>query len=126
MSREHKACGTPSGHRRHEKAGERPCEACREARNAYQREVARRSRAWREVPLPVASPEDAHRAPCYANPGLWDPRDEWEAVDSVRARWAEAARLCVTACPVFTFCSESLPVGEFAGVVAGRVPGRVS
>jgi hypothetical protein len=37
-------CGTLAAYRRHSRAGEKPCEACREARNA-----ANRVRTWRRA-----------------------------------------------------------------------------
>jgi hypothetical protein len=50
-------CGTPAAYRRHSRAGEKPCEACRRWRNA-DGQARRRARAeafWRE------QAEDAYR-----------------------------------------------------------------
>lgn len=38
-------CGTRAAYMRHLKAGEQPCEPCREAKNAYQRQWMARRRA---------------------------------------------------------------------------------
>lgn len=38
-------CGTNSGHDRHRRLGEEPCEACRDAHNAYKRDHHARARS---------------------------------------------------------------------------------
>ena len=123
MSRELRPCGTVAAYRRHIKAGEPACEACLIANRAQN------TRYWRSRAaggLPSHAPEGAHLAPCFGNPGPWDERGEFEAPDATRARWREAAQLCLTACPVFEHCRESAELANGRGVWAGRVPERVS
>ena len=131
MSRELRPCGTEAAYRRHITAGEQPCEPCREAkrekaRRQYRQRVARYGRRVSGRGLPASAPEGAHKAPCFGDPGLWDPRGEWEPDEAVLARWREAARLCVSACPVFTHCRDSRVQAGGRGVWAGRIPGRVA
>ena len=64
-------------------------------------------------------PDDAHRAPCVANPRLWDPRGEDESAADARRRYRVAAEACRTECPVFVWCDANAP--RVAGVVAGVV-----
>lgn len=44
--------GTTAGYERHKKAGERPCEPCREARRAYDREYTKRRKAEKATMSP--------------------------------------------------------------------------
>ena len=119
-----KPCGTYAAYMRHRKAGEQPCEACQRANVAYITEYKRRKRAEAaELRLPAQAPEGAHRAPCFGNPGLWDPRGEFESRDVARVRWREAARLCVSACPVLAHCRHSRELAGGGGVWAGQIPG---
>ena len=53
-------CGTLAAYRRHSRSGEKPCEACRQARNA-----ANRARSWRRAKAEAAwraQAEDDYRA----------------------------------------------------------------
>lgn len=126
MSRELQPCGTPAAYKRHRKAGESACKKCRKAHRDYIASIERKSRATAARRLPLEAPENAHLAPCFANPGLWDPQGEGEPAAEVRARWEVAARICRTECPVFTHCEESRGPAAGAGVWAGRIPVRVS
>ena len=122
-----KPCGTYAAYMRHRKAGEKPCKPCRRASVEYMTEYKARKRAQvPELRLPARAPEGAHRAPCFGNPALWDPQGDGESKDAARVRWREAARLCVTACPVFEHCRESHELAAGGGVWAGRIPGRSS
>ena len=81
-----KPCGTAAAYGRHKKAGEEPCGPCRQAWSDYINDYNKKKRPPRGGSLPVSSPEGAHRAPCFGNPGLWDPRGEFESDESVRVR----------------------------------------
>ena len=119
-----KPCGTYAAYSRHIKAGETPCDACKRANVAYMTAYKARRRARESgLRLPVSAPEGAHRAPCFGNPGLWDPRDEGESAKAVNARWREAARLCRSECPVLAHCRESRGLASGGGVWAGRILG---
>ena len=118
-----KPCGTPAAYGRHKKAGEEPCGPCRQAWSDYINAYNKKKRPPRGASLPASSPEGAHRAPCFGNPDLWDPRGEFESDGSVRARWREAARLCVSACPVLAHCRHSRELAGGGGVWAGQIPG---
>ena len=120
-----KPCGTAAAYMRHKKAGEESCGPCREAWSEYINDYNKKKRPPRGGSLPVSSPEGAHRAPCFGNPGLWDPRGEFESDESVRVRWREAAGLCVSACPVLAHCRQSRELAGGGGVWAGQVPERV-
>jgi hypothetical protein len=74
-------CGTPAAYRRHSRAGEKPCEACRLWRNADSaaRRRARAEAFWRE------QAEDAYRA----SAGL-PSREQERAVRTLVALLAEA------------------------------------
>ena len=41
--------GTPNGYSRHYRIGEKPCDACRDAFNAYQRRLPSRRRGYRDA-----------------------------------------------------------------------------
>jgi hypothetical protein len=76
-------CGTLAAYRRHSRRGEKPCEACRQARNAAGR-ARRRARAaafWR------AQAEDDYRA----SVGM-PSREQERAVGTLVALLAEACR----------------------------------
>ena len=48
--------GTPSGYQRHKRASEKPCGACRDARNAYRRHWRATRKPGQPRPVPPGLP----------------------------------------------------------------------
>ena len=118
-SRPVKPCGTPAAYHRHLSRKETPCGPCVEAVSAYNRERWARKRRELEGLRRSVPPDDAHRAPCVANPRLWDSRGEDESAADARRRYRVAVKACRTECPVFAWCDANAP--RVGGVVAGVV-----
>ena len=114
-----KPCGTVAAYHRHVARGETPCGPCLEAVSAYNRERRTRKRRELEELRRSVPPDDAHRAPCVANPRLWDPRGADESAADARRRYRVAVKACRTECPVFAWCDANAP--RVAGVVAGVI-----
>ena len=114
-----KPCGTVAAYHRHLSRKETPCGPCMEAVSAYNRERWARKRRELEELRRSVPPDDAHRAPCVANPRLWDSRGEGESAADARRRYRVAVKACRTECPVFAWCDANAP--RVAGVVAGVV-----
>ena len=129
-------CGTRSAYKRHKRWGEEVCDECREASRKYNEKYQEK---WNEkrrqrngskprVPKPkpeprvvslpevVQGPEGVGPCVMPENGFVWDPRRDGETLQRARERHRIARAICVTSCPVFTWCQqEFVPEG---GVVA--------
>lgn len=133
-------CGTRSAYKRHRRHGEEACGPCREANRAenekYRPQYNEKRRERRrlegkpqrapktkrepevvELPRVVQGPEGMGPCVMPENGFVWDPRRDGETAQQARKRHRTAKAICMTACPVFSWCQQ-----EFAsagGVTAG-------
>lgn len=91
MPRKLKPCGTPAGHERHLRRGERPCDACRRAHNAEVAEYDRRTGRTSARQRAMATLARRHRA-LFERLYAQARRDERATDDKARRRAYQAAR----------------------------------
>lgn len=131
-----KPCGTLAAHMRHIRAGETPCQPCRQVYLARQQTYRERRRERRHAtpapqppvdsrrPMPTPEPGVFDRAACRPWTGSHDSRRRGESDKQWRDRLGQARAVCGT-CPARAACREQADTYRATGrgldgIFAGR------